>query len=74
MLQLLEQDWEDIPTDELCYALNRSSKWKSPGLDKVPNFCLNIFESLHQDLADEYNNIGYGKVHTEQRSIMEVPE
>ena len=52
-----EQEWEDIQTDELTYALRRSSKWKSPGIDKVPNFWLNSFSSLHDDLAIEYTKI-----------------
>ena len=50
------QEWEDILTEELSYALRRSSKWKSPGIDKVPNFWLHSFNSLH-DLATEYTKI-----------------
>ena len=51
------QAWKDIQTEELSYALRRSSKWKSPGIDKVPNFWLHSFKSLHDDLATEYTKI-----------------
>ena len=47
----LTQEWEDIQTEELSYALIRSSKWKSPGIDKVPNFWLHSFNIMDDDLA-----------------------
>ena len=36
-----EQEWEIITVPELKAALTKSQKWKSPGIDKVPNFWLN---------------------------------
>ena len=33
-----EQEWQNITVRELQTALNKSQKWKSPGIDKVPNF------------------------------------
>ena len=33
-----EQEWQNINVLELQAALTKSQKWKSPGIDKVPNF------------------------------------
>ena len=35
------QEWENITVLELKEALTKSQKWKSPGIDRVPNFWLN---------------------------------
>ena len=37
-----QQEWEDIELKEVESSLKKSHKWKSPGLDKLPNFWLNI--------------------------------
>ena len=37
-----EQEWENITVLELKEALTKSQKWKSPGIDRVPNFWLNV--------------------------------
>ena len=39
------------------YALKKSSKWKSPGKDKIPNFWLNAFHETHTRLTQLYNLI-----------------
>ena len=36
-----EKEWEIITALELKAALTKSQKWKSPGIEKVPNFSLN---------------------------------
>ena len=33
-----EQEWENITVPELKATLTKSQRWKSPGIDKVPNF------------------------------------
>ena len=33
-----EQQWERIDSSELRVTLGKSQKWKSPGIDKIPNF------------------------------------
>ena len=30
-------------------------KWKSPGIDKVPNFWLNSFDSIHNSITNCFN-------------------
>ena len=42
-----EQEWENITVPELKAALTKSHKWKSPGIEKVPNFLLNALSSSH---------------------------
>ena len=51
-----EQQWDDIEVDEVQKALRKSQKWKSPGIDKVPNFWLNAFPSVHKPLAKLLSN------------------
>ena len=38
MNEVEEQEWEVINIEELRSALTKSHKWKSPGVDKIPNF------------------------------------
>ena len=42
-----EQEWQNITVRELQTALNKSQKWKSPGIDKVPIFWLNAISLSH---------------------------
>ena len=42
-----EQEWQNINILELQAALTKSQKWKSPGIDKVPNFWLNALSLFH---------------------------
>ena len=42
-----EQEWQNITVLEVKAALNKSRKWKSPGIDKVPNFWLNALSSSY---------------------------
>ena len=51
------QEWQDIENEEVILALKKTSNWKSPGIDKVPNFWLKNLERLHGSLATEYNDI-----------------
>ena len=46
-----QQEWREISTDELKQALIRSHKWKSPGIDRIPNFWLNCISKGHNRLA-----------------------
>ena len=38
---------ENLTVLELKAALTKSQKWKSPGIDKIPNFWLNALSSFH---------------------------
>ena len=51
------QPWKAIDTEQTTYAINKSSNWKSPSIDKVTNFWLNKLISIHQDMARAYTNI-----------------
>ena len=52
---LEEQEWNEIATAELKNALRKTQKWKSPGIDKVPNFWLNGFESIYNSITNCLN-------------------
>ena len=51
------QEWADISKTEVILALKKSNNWKSPGVDKVPNFWLKNLEAMHEDIAREYTEI-----------------
>ena len=52
---LEQQELEEIKEVELKEALRKAQKWKSPGIDKVPNFWLNILDSIHENITNCYN-------------------
>ena len=51
MKETKQQEWEDIKLKEVEFSLKKLDKWKSPGLDKLPNFWLNILTSTHKVLT-----------------------
>ena len=51
------QDCEDIEDGEVTLALKETSNWKSPGIDRVPNFWLEDLERLHGSLTTAYNDM-----------------
>ena len=51
------QEWKDIEDGEVTLALKKTSNWKSPGIDRVPNFWLKNLERLHGGLTTAYNDI-----------------
>ena len=57
MNEVEEQEWEVINIEELRSALTKSHKWKSPGVDKIPNFWLNCLSSTHKQIALNFMNI-----------------
>ena len=52
-----EQEWENITVLELKAAFTKSQKWKSPGINKVPNFWLNVLSSSHVTFTSLLNEI-----------------
>ena len=52
-----EQGWEEIQVDEIRKALRKSHKWKSPGIDQIPNFWLDALHSAHTKLALNFNRL-----------------
>ena len=45
------QEWTNITRNDLLAALKKAHKWKSPGIDKVPNFWLSELSFSHDLLS-----------------------
>ena len=43
-----------IKIEELKVNMSRSANWKSPGCDKLPNFWIKQFKSLHKSMVIAY--------------------
>ena len=52
-----KQEWENITVEEISEALKKSYKWKSPGMDQIPNFWLDTLSSTHAQLAINFSNV-----------------
>ena len=48
-------EWNDITVEELQVNMTRAANWKSPGPDKLPNFWIKQFKSLHKPMAIAYS-------------------
>jgi len=55
--QTPETLWTPIVLDELTTAVKHISNWKSPGLDKLPNFWLKYLSSAHSHLVKCFNDL-----------------
>ena len=51
MKETKQQEWEDIELNEVKFSLKKSHKWNFSGLDKLPNFWLNLLTSTHKVLT-----------------------
>ena len=51
------QEWKNITVEEISEALKKSHKWKSPGMEQIPNFWLDTLWSTHTQLAINFNNV-----------------
>ena len=56
MKDIEPQKWTDITKSDLQSALKKAHKWKSPGIDKVPNFWLSELSSSHDALCKLLSN------------------
>jgi len=45
-----KQEWDNITVEEISETLKKSHKWKSPGMDQIPNFWLDTLSSTHTQL------------------------
>ena len=45
----------DIRVEELQVNMTRAINWKSPGPDKLPNFWIKQFKSLHKPMTIAYS-------------------
>ena len=52
---LEQQEWEEIKEVKLKESLRKAQKWKSPGIEKVPNFWLKSLDSIHGNITNCYN-------------------
>ena len=48
---------KDLEQEDIIISLKRACNWKSPGIDKVPNFCIKNLDEVHGDMVREYNKI-----------------
>ena len=49
-------EWKDFTVEELRVNITRAANWKSPGPDKLPNFWIKQFTSLHTPMAKANNS------------------
>ena len=47
-------EWNDLTVEELRVNM---TNWKSPGPDRLPNFWIKQFKSLHKSMAGAYSDI-----------------
>ena len=50
-------EWKDLTAEELRVNMTRVANWKSPGPDRLPNFWIKQFKSLHKSMAEAYSKI-----------------
>ena len=50
-------EWKDLTVEELRVNMTRASNWKSPGPDRLPNFWIKQFKSLHKPMTEAYSEI-----------------
>ena len=50
-------EWKDFTVEELRVNISRAANWKFPGPDKLPNFWIKQFTSLHTPMAKAYSQI-----------------
>ena len=49
-----QMEWKDFTVEELRVKITRAANWKSLGPDKLPNFWIKQFTSLHTPMAKAY--------------------
>ena len=49
-------EWKDLTVEELRVNMTRAANWKSPGPDRLPNFWIKQFKSLHKSMAEAYSD------------------
>ena len=52
-----QMEWKDFTVEELRVNITKAANWKSPGPDKLPNFWIKQFTSLHTPMAKAYSRI-----------------
>jgi hypothetical protein len=55
MENIPQQEWKDIYVEDIRIALKKAQNWKSPGIDKIPNFWLSNLSASHKPLAKSFS-------------------
>ena len=55
--QINQMEWKDLTIEELGVNMTRASNWKSHGPDRLPNFWIKQFKSLHKPMTEAYSEI-----------------
>ena len=55
--QINQMEWKYLTAEELRVNMTRGAYWKSPGPDKLPNFWIKQFKSLHTPTSEAYSEI-----------------
>ena len=55
--QINQMEWKDLTVEELRVNMTRAANWKSPGPDRLPNFWIKQFKSLHKPMAEAYSEL-----------------
>ena len=62
--QINQMEWKDLTVEELRVNMTRAANWKSPGPDRLPNFWIKQFGSLHKPMTEAYFQILKDPKHT----------
>ena len=55
--EINQMEWKDLTVEELRVNMTRAANWKSPGPDRLPNFWIKQFKSLHKPMTEAYSEI-----------------
>ena len=53
--QINQMEWKDLKVEQLRVNMTRAANWKSPGPDRLLNFWIKQFKSLHKPMAEAYS-------------------
>ena len=53
--QINQMEWKNLTIEELRVNMTRAANWKSPGPDRLLNFWIKQFKSLHKPMAEAYS-------------------
>ena len=55
--QINQMEWKDLTVEELRVNMTRTTNWKSPGPDRLPNFWIKQFRSFHKPMVEAFSEI-----------------
>ena len=50
-------EWNGLTVEELRVNMTTAANWKSPVPDRLPNFWIKHFKSLHKPMEEAYSEI-----------------